>query len=156
MFIFWSRAIYKDRSNVNIFFLRWLNYIIFAFVAEVRLTLYNSFIVFVFLLNFLFCIGVQPVNNVVMVSGEQRRDSAIHTHVCILPQLPSHPGCHVTLSRAQAWRVFWTCKRPEWLGKMKRTAKWAGTQITQNFHSLSKCSSAHLRPGAVPAVATQW
>ena len=29
-------------------------------------------------LNFLFCIGVQPVNNVVVVSGEQQRDSAIH------------------------------------------------------------------------------
>ena len=70
---------------MNIFFLRWLNYIIFAFVAEVRLTLYNSFIVFVFLLNFLFCIGVQPVNNVVMVSGEQQRDSAVDLHVSILP-----------------------------------------------------------------------
>ena len=29
-------------------------------------------------LNFLFCIGVQPINNTVVVSGEQQRDSAIH------------------------------------------------------------------------------
>ena len=30
------------------------------------------------------------MNNVVIVSGEQRRDSAIHTHASILPQnLPS-------------------------------------------------------------------
>ena len=27
-----------------------------------------------FFFNFLFCIGVQPINNVVKVSGEQRRD----------------------------------------------------------------------------------
>ena len=39
-------------------------------------------------LNFLFCIRVYTVNNVVVVSGEQRRDSAIHIHVSILPQVP--------------------------------------------------------------------
>ena len=46
---------------------------------------------FFFLLNFLFCIGVEPINNFVTVSGEQLRDSAIHMHVSILPQtlLPS-------------------------------------------------------------------
>ena len=40
---------------------------------------------------FLFCIGVMVINNVVIASGEQRRDSAIHIHVSILPQtlLPS-------------------------------------------------------------------
>ena len=37
------------------------------------------------ILNFLFCIGVQLINNVVTVSGEQRRNPAIHTHVSILP-----------------------------------------------------------------------
>ena len=31
---------------------------------------------------------VQPINNVVLVSGEQQRDSAIHTHVSILLQTP--------------------------------------------------------------------
>ena len=30
------------------------------------------------------------INNAVIVSGEQQRDSATHTHVCILPKLPSH------------------------------------------------------------------
>ena len=34
-----------------------------------------------------------------IVSGEQWRDSAIHTHVSIPPQITSHPGCHITLSR---------------------------------------------------------
>ena len=32
-----------------------------------------------------FCIGVYSFNNVVIVSGEQRRDSTIHIHVSILP-----------------------------------------------------------------------
>ena len=40
-------------------------------------------------LNFLFCIGVQLINNVVVVSGEQQRDSAIHIHVPIFPQTPT-------------------------------------------------------------------
>ena len=30
------------------------------------------------------CIRVEPINNVVTVSGEQRRDSATHIHVSIL------------------------------------------------------------------------
>ena len=38
--------------------------------------------------NFLFCIGVQPVNNIMIVSGGQQRDSAIHTHVSISTQTP--------------------------------------------------------------------
>ena len=44
-----------------------------------------------FFKNFLFCVGVQPIYNVVLVSGEQRRDSAVHINVSILPQtsLPS-------------------------------------------------------------------
>ena len=32
------------------------------------------------------------MNNVVIASGEQQRDSAIHTHASIPPELPSHPG----------------------------------------------------------------
>ena len=43
--------------------------------------------IFIFL-NFLFCVGVWPVNNVVMVSDEPQRDSAIHIHVSILPGSP--------------------------------------------------------------------
>ena len=42
------------------------------------------------LFNFSFCIGIWLINNVI-VSGEQRQDSAIHRHVSIFPQtcLPS-------------------------------------------------------------------
>ena len=36
-------------------------------------------------LNFISYIGVQSTNNVVIISGGQQRDSAIHIHVSILP-----------------------------------------------------------------------
>ena len=48
---------------------------------------------------FLFCFGVKPIDIVVMVSGEQRRDSARHIRVSILPQTPLLSRLHVTLSR---------------------------------------------------------
>ena len=41
-----------------------------------------------FCFNFLLCIGIQPINIAVRVSGEQQRDSAIYIHVSILPQIP--------------------------------------------------------------------
>ena len=46
------------------------------------------------------CIGVQMIYNAVIASGEQRRDSATHIHVSVLPQTPHFsPGCHTTLNR---------------------------------------------------------
>ena len=57
-------------------------------------------IVFIlYFLNFLFCIGVYLINNVVIVPGGQQRDSAIHIHASILSKTPSHPGYHITQSR---------------------------------------------------------
>ena len=44
-----------------------------------------------FFFTFLFCTGVQLINNVVIVSGEQQRGSAIHIHVSILPQTSLPP-----------------------------------------------------------------
>ena len=38
--------------------------------------------------SFLFYIGAQLINNVVIVSGGQQRDSAVHIDVSILPQPP--------------------------------------------------------------------
>ena len=40
-------------------------------------------------LNFLFYIGVQLINNVVIVSGGRQSDSVIHVHVSILFQILS-------------------------------------------------------------------
>ena len=53
-----------------------------------------------FIFNFLFCIGVYLINDVVMVSGGQQRGSATHTHEPILPQtpLPSRPPHHIEQS----------------------------------------------------------
>ena len=54
--------------------------------------IYIFLIYYFFISNFLtpksFYIGVQMINNVLVVSGEQRKDSAIHIHVSILPQAP--------------------------------------------------------------------
>ena len=47
-----------------------------------------SFSFLFFFFSFLFYIAVEPINNVVMVPDEQRRDSAIRIHVPILPQTP--------------------------------------------------------------------
>ena len=41
-----------------------------------------------FFFNFLFYIGVQPINDTVIVSGTQQSDSAVHMYVSILPQTP--------------------------------------------------------------------
>ena len=48
----------------------------------------------------IFSVGVQPMNNVVIASGEQQRDSAIHMQVSILPQthLPSRLPCNIEQS----------------------------------------------------------
>ena len=40
-----------------------------------------------------------PINNVVIVSGEQQKDLIIHVHDPFAPKLPSHSSCHTTLSR---------------------------------------------------------
>ena len=59
----------------------------------------------IFLLNFLFCVGIWPVNNIVIVSGGQQRDWAIHIHVCILPHC----------SRSYFWCVLeWGLKPCLW------------------------------------------
>ena len=45
-------------------------------------------ILYIFFLFFLFYMEIQPINSVVIVSGEQQRDSAMHLHICILPRTP--------------------------------------------------------------------
>ena len=76
-----------------------------------------------FKLYFLFCIDVQPINNVMVVLGEQPRDSAVHIHgsihVCLLKMtvecsqlllhsvLPYHMSCNL-------WKLHCTLMR-EWL-----------------------------------------
>lgn len=47
---------------------------------------------FLFLKKLLFYIRVYLINNVMMVSGKQQRDSAIHIHESIFPNYPPIPG----------------------------------------------------------------
>ena len=69
-----------------------------------------------FLSNFLFCTGVQPINNAVIVSGEQWRDSATYTRVSILPHtsLPARLPHHLEQSSM-------CCKAGPWWTRFKRS-----------------------------------
>ena len=60
------------------------------FFWEQRLPNLSSFFQKNVLILYLYIVfySVQPINNVVIVSGEQWRDSAIHIHVSIFPQTP--------------------------------------------------------------------
>ena len=51
-----------------------------------------------FFLNFLFYIGVESFNNVVIFSGGQEGTEPYIYMYPFSPKLPSHPGCHITLS----------------------------------------------------------
>ena len=57
--------------------------------------------------NFLFCVGVQPINNVVIILGGQQMESAIHIHVSILPQTPFP-------SRLDVAYFVWRAHHPDW------------------------------------------
>ena len=46
------------------------------------------FLFFFYFLNLLPCVGIELINNVVVVSGEQWGDSPVHIHVSFLPQTP--------------------------------------------------------------------
>ena len=58
-----------------------------------------------------FILGCFLINNVVLVSGEQLRDPAVHIHVSILPQtMPPpapHSGGHITLITTSS-QTIWT------------------------------------------------
>ena len=58
------------------------------------------YLIFIFLTSKTFCIGVQLINYVVIISGQQWRDSAIHINGSILPQtrLPSRLPCNIEQS----------------------------------------------------------
>ena len=52
-----------------------------------------------FCLNFLFCIQVEPTDSVVIVTGESEGAQPCKYMHPFSPKLPSHPDCHITLSR---------------------------------------------------------
>ena len=59
-------------------------------VADGMVPVWHS-LVFILFSNFLFYIGVQPINHIVTVSDEQQMNSAVGKHVSILPQTPPAP-----------------------------------------------------------------
>lgn len=73
----------------------------------------EGFFLFVFYL--LFYLGVELINNAVIVSGGQQRDSAKHTHVSILPQSPLPSQLPQNTEQSSLCYIlvglwgFWTC-----------------------------------------------
>ena len=59
--------------------------------------------------DFFFCIGVQPINSVVEVSGGQRRDSAVHIHGSNLPQTPRR-----NFLQMAPWTFTAPCEAKQW------------------------------------------
>ena len=60
-------------------------------------------------LNYLFYIGVEPINNVVIVLGGQQRDSAIHIHVSILPRTPLSPRLPYDIEQSSLCSTLGPC-----------------------------------------------
>ena len=96
--------------------------------CETSTSLWNHLVHWNFFFYSLCCIGVQLINNAVIVLGGQQRDSAIRKHVSILPQIPLPPRlphnteqssllypyaiqevslCYFVMAANQAKTIFW-------------------------------------------------
>ena len=89
-------------GNSLLFFYKYIKGLTFFFFLKHQV--FSRLKVFQFFKNLykifgIYSIGIYLINNVVIVSGGQRKNSAIHIHLSIPPKLPSHSGCHMTLSR---------------------------------------------------------
>ena len=49
--------------------------------------------------SFLFRIGVQPIHNAAVISGEHKGTQPYVCQYPFSPKIPSHPGCRITLGR---------------------------------------------------------
>ena len=81
----------SDWTELNwILFFIFISIIVYyTILSIVPCAMQKDLVVYLFyFLSILFCIGIQPINNVVIVLGEQQRDSSIHTHISILFQTP--------------------------------------------------------------------
>ena len=106
--------------------------------------LYLYFIPFYsFIFNFLFCIGLQPINNVVRVSVEQKKDSAIHIHISILPQIPLSSRLPYNTDQICLWKIVGPCSLAilniaEGIWPSQRLFKWIiliKTHAIHNFYN---------------------
>ena len=64
---------------------------------------------FFFFFSLLSCVKVQLINSVVIVSGEQWRDLAIHMHVSILPQTPFPPRLQHSVEQVSMCSMVGPC-----------------------------------------------
>lgn len=100
----------KPNNLASMFFNTCDNFIDFKFCPPsfLNLCLFLSIIIIKTIKKTLLYIGVQLVDNVVIVSGGQQRYSALHICVSILPwtPFPSHPGCHIMLNRVPCVKPF--------------------------------------------------
>jgi len=72
--------------------------------------------IYIYIYNFLCYIGVQLINNVVIVSGAQQRDSAIHIHISILFQTPLPPRLPHNIEQSSLYYIVGPC----WLSILNR------------------------------------
>ena len=84
--------------------------------------------VFFFFFNFVICIGVYPINNVVRVSSEQQRDSAMNLHVSILPQTPLPSRLPHSIEHSSMWKALFFNKAEELLPQRQQSID-AGTGV---------------------------
>ena len=84
-----------------------------------------------FFKNFIFCIGVSPINNVVIVSDGQQRDSVIHIHVSILPQAPLPSKQPHSIEQSFLWYVVGPC----WLSILNYSSVYTSIPNSPSFPS---------------------
>ena len=92
IYIFYMRYFFCDfYLDVKLLILLWEHILSVSVRSFLLSWLFFNLNFYFFLILKAFCIGVWPINSVVVVLGKQRRDSAIHIHGSILPQtaLPS-------------------------------------------------------------------
>ena len=85
-------------------------------------------------LNSLFFIGAWPINNVVVVSGEQQRDSAIHIHVYPFSPQTSSPSIQAG-TQHWAWHTYYTVFK--WTSSPLISAKCQSPSYTHHWISVT-------------------
>ena len=89
--------------------------------------------------TFLFCIGVLLINNVMVVSGEQQKDSAVHIHTAVLPQTPHPSRLPHNIQQSPMCYIVRTC----WLFPFKYSSAYMSisnslTMPSSHYHKFTK------------------
>ena len=88
---------------------------------------FSNEVLFNFFKTYYFVLGYSRLtNNVIIVSGEQRRNSVIYP---FSPEFPSHTGCHVTLNRVPR-AARYTKNKDFWMESVHRPREGPSGLIT--------------------------